>query len=177
VDALASDTSRASRMLGLVQALYKIEKEGRAAGLDPPGLFELRQQESRSILERIREELERLKREVLPQSALGQALGYVTNQWRALNRYVEDGRLAIDNNAAERALRRVAVGRSNWLFTGSPDGGRRAAVIYSLIGTCKLLGIEPFAYLRDVLDRIPTHPASRIAELTPRGWLATRAAR
>jgi hypothetical protein len=67
--------------------------------------------------------------------------------------------------------------RSNWLFTGSPAGGKRAATIYSLIGMCRLLGIEPFAYLRDVLERIPTHPASRIAELTPRGWLVARGGR
>jgi transposase len=87
------------------------------------------------------------------------------------------GRLAIDNNAAERALRTIAVGRSNWLFTGSPAGGKRAATIYSLIGTCKLLGIEPFAYLRDVLERLPSHPAERAAELTPRAWLAARAER
>jgi transposase len=177
LDALASDTSRASLMLGLVQSLYKVEADARAAGLDPPARRELRQRDSKPILERIRVEVERAGRDVLPKSAFGEAVGYVRNQWRALNRYVDDGRLAIDNNAAERALRTVAVGRSNWLFTGSPAGGKRAATIYSLIGTCKLLGIEPFAYLRDMLDRLPTHPASRIAELTPRGWLAARAAR
>jgi transposase len=174
IDALASDTARASALLGLVQALYRVEAHAR--GLDPPALFELRQRESKPILERIREEVERAGRDALPKSAFGEAVGYVRNQWRALTRYVEDGRLAIDNNAAERALRTIAVGRSNWLFTGSPAGGKRAATIYSLIGTCKLLGIEPFAYLRDVLDRIPTHPASRIAELTPRNWQASRAA-
>jgi len=176
LDALPSDTGRASRLLGLVQALYAVEKSAKAAGLDPPARHELRQRDSKPMLERIREEVERAGREVLPKSALGEAIGYVNNQWRALNRFVEDGRLSIDNNAAERALRTVAVGRSNWLFTGSPDGGKRAATIYSLIGTCKLLGIEPFAYLRDVLERIPTHPASRIVELTPRGWMAAHPA-
>jgi len=175
VDALASDTARASRILALVQMLYKVEAEARTQGLDPPGLLALRQERSKPILERIREEVEAASRTVLPKSALGDALGYVRNQWAALSRFVENGRLAIDNNAAERALRGVAVGRKNWLFTGSEDGGRRAAVIYSLVGTCKQLGIEPFAYLRDVLERIPTHPASRIAELTPSGWLAARA--
>lgn len=107
----------------------------------------------------------------------GRPLRYVRNQWRALVCFVDDGRLAIDNNAAERALRAVAVGRKNWLFTGSPDGGTRAATIYSLVGTCKLLGIEPFEYLRDVIERLPTHPAERVAELTPRNWRAARAAR
>jgi len=75
------------------------------------------------------------------------------------------------------SLRGVAVGRKNWLFAGSEDCGRRAAVIYPLIGTYKLLGIEPFAYLRDVLERLPSHPAERVAELTPRPWLAARSTR
>lgn len=176
VDALASDTARASAILALVQMLYRVEAQGRDTGLDPPALRALREERSRPILERIREEVELVGRTALPKSALGDALGYVRNQWRALTRFVEDGRLAIDNNAAERALRAVAVGRKNWLFTGSEDGGKRAAVIYSLIGTCKLSGIEPFAYLRDVLERLPTHPASRIAELTPRGWRVARSA-
>jgi transposase len=175
VDALASDTARASRILALVQMLYHVEAEAR--GLDPPSIRALRQAKSRPILERIREEVELAGKTVLPKSALGDALGYVRNQWHALVRFVDDGRLAIDNNAAERALRAVAVGRKNWLFTGSPDGGRRAATIYSLVGTCKLLGIEPFEYLRNVLERLPTHSADRVAELTPRNWLAARAAR
>jgi len=85
-------------------------------------------------------------------------------------RYVNDDRLPIDNNAAERALRKVAVGRKNWLFAGSPAGGGRAATLYSLVESCRMQGIDPFAYLRDVIDRISTHPASRITELTPRGW-------
>lgn len=175
VDALASDTARSSRILALVQMLYHVESDARA--LDPPARRAMRQEQSKPILERIREEVELASRTVLPKSALGDALGYVRNQWIALNRFVEDGRLAIDNNAAERALRGVAVGRKNWLFAGSEDGGQRAAVIYSLIGTCKLLGIEPFAYLREVLDRLPSLPADRAAELTPRAWLAARAGR
>jgi hypothetical protein len=107
---------------------------------------------------------------------MGEATTYAQNQWPGLLRYLEDGRLDIDNNEVERALRCVAVGRKNWLFAGSPKGGERAAVIYSLVSTCKLLGIEPFAYLRDVLERLPTHPPDRIAELTPRLWLAARQA-
>lgn len=79
----------------------------------------------------------------------------------------------IDNNLSERVLRTIAIGRKNWLFAGSDAGAKRAAVIYSLIGSCKLFRIDPFAYLRDVLDRVSTHPASRIADLTPSGWAAT----
>jgi hypothetical protein len=85
-------------------------------------------------------------------------------------RYLEDGDLAIDNNASERALRRVVTGRKNWLFCGSDEGGRRAAILYSVVATCKAHGIDPWAYLRDVLERIPTHSNRRRAELLPRHW-------
>ena len=87
-----------------------------------------------------------------------------------MNRYIDDGDLAIDNNLAERVLRAVAIGRRNWLFAGSDAGAERAAIIYSLIASCKLCEIDPFEYLRDVLDRVSTHPTSEIAELTPSHW-------
>jgi transposase len=105
-----------------------------------------------------------------PKSPIGHAIGYAQAQWQALLRYTDDGILSIDNNLAERTLRMVAVGRKNWLFVGHDNGGRRAAILYSLVASCKLCGIDPFAYLRDVLERISTHPASRIAELIPRNW-------
>ncbi len=95
---------------------------------------------------------------------------YVRRQWAALTRYLSDGALDIDNNAAERALRMVAVGRKNWMFAGSDAGGQRAAIIYSLVASCKLCQIDPFAYLRDVIERVSTQPAKHIAALTPRGW-------
>ena len=101
---------------------------------------------------------------------MGQAVSYARGQWEALNQYLDDGDLDIDNNLAERVLRTVAIGRRNWMFAGSDTGAQRAAVIYSLVATCKLYRIDPFAYLRDVLDRVSTHPASGIAELTPSGW-------
>ncbi len=172
-DALAGDTARASTMLALIQRLYRIES--RAKDLGPEERAALRRAEAPPILEQIRARIDEDKKDVVPKSAMGEATTYAHNQWPALLRYVEDGRLDIDNNEVERALRCVAVGRKNWLFAGSPKGGERAAVIYSLVSTCKLLGIEPFAYLRDVLERLPTHPAERIAELTPRLWQAARA--
>ncbi len=91
-----------------------------------------------------------------------------------MNRYLDDSLLDIDNNLAERTLPMVAVGRKNWLFVGHDSGGHRAAIIYSLVASCKLCGIDPFAYLRDVLERISTHAASRIAELLPRNWKHSR---
>ncbi len=111
--------------------------------------------------------LEKTLSQVSRKSEIAVAIRYALSRWRALLRYVDDGRLEIDNNAAERALRTVALGRKNYLFAGSDAGGERAATIYSLIGTAKLNHIDPEAYLRCVLERIPEHPISRIDELLP----------
>ncbi|MBL8839922.1 MAG: transposase [Planctomycetes bacterium] len=111
-------------------------------------------------------ELTRAK--VLDKSPLAKAIDYARSNWRALSRYVEDGRLAIDNLPAERALRAVAVGRKNWLMVGNVRGGKAAAVLYSLVQTCKEIGIVPQFYLRDVLLRIGRE--SDVTKLTPHGW-------
>lgn len=100
-------------------------------------------------------------------SDLAIAVRYALSRWQALGRYLDDGRLEIDNNAAERALRVVALGRKNWLFAGSDKGGERAAAIYSLIETAKLNGVDPEAWLRDTINRIADHPNPRIDELLP----------
>ena len=105
--------------------------------------------------------------QVSRKSELAKAIGYSLGRWRSLTRYRDDGRIEIDNNAAERALRGVALGRSNYLFMGSDAGGERAAAIYSLVETAKLNGLDPQAYLRDVLARIADHPINRIDELLP----------
>ena len=98
---------------------------------------------------------------------VAKAIGYVLTRWSALTRYCADGRIEIDNNAAERALRAVALGRKNYLFCGSDAGGERAAAMYSLIGSAKLNGLDPEGYLRYVLERIADHPINRIDELLP----------
>jgi hypothetical protein len=108
------------------------------------------------------------------ESPIGEAISYALNHWEALARPLEAGFLELDNGAAERAMKPVALGRKNWLFAGSDKGGETAAVLLSLCTTCKNLGIDPQAYLRDVLDRISTHPASRIEELLPDRWQALR---
>src|SRR6266478_5253342 len=105
---------------------------------------------------------------------MGEAIGYALNHEAALMRYTEQGFLEIDNNASERGEKTIAIGRKNWMFFGSEGGGATAAILFSLTETCKGLGIEPWAYLRDVLDRVSTHPASRIDELLPDHWEAIR---
>jgi hypothetical protein len=117
--------------------------------------------------------LEGFEHLVLPQSPLGVAVGYALKLRAALSRYAEDGRLEIDNNSVERAIRQVAVGRKNWLFAGSDAGASWAATIYSLVVSCKELDLDPFAYFRDVIERVSTTPASRVGELTPAGWKAS----
>ena len=107
---------------------------------------------------------------MLPKSPMGKAITYALNQWEALIRYVEDPILSIDNNVSERMLRMVVIGRKNYLFAGSEAGAERAAIIYSLVASCKLNGHDPFAYFRDVLERVSTHPAENIDELLPGNW-------
>ena len=101
---------------------------------------------------------------------MGQAIQYALNQWDALCVYTTDGELSIDNNASENALRRIAVGRGNWLFCGSDNGGATAAILFSFIATCERHGVNPFDYLRDVLTRIAEQPVSKLAELLPHNW-------
>ncbi|HPM22197.1 MAG TPA: IS66 family transposase, partial [Thermotogota bacterium] len=169
-DAQSSDPARSAEMLARIGELYAVEHRAKEQNLDRQQIKLLRQKESRPILDAIEKRLEQWAGETLPKSPMGQAIGYARGQWQALTRYTEDGLLSIDNNLAERVLRMVAIGRKNWLFVGHDNGGRRAAVIYSLVASCKLCGIDPFAYLRDILTRISTHPASRIEELLPRNW-------
>jgi transposase len=171
-EALASERALAEDMLDQIRALYEVER--RAKVLSESERLVRRQEQARPILKGILAWLEKNGPKVLPKGPMGQAISYAKKNWTALTRYLEQGYLAIDNNAAERALRSVAVGRKNWLFAGSAEAGRRAAVLMTLVGTCKLQGIDPQAYLADVLVRAATTPVSRIDELTPRGWKLAR---
>jgi len=159
-------------MLSLIHRLYDVEKEAVEKSVDASGIFFLRLNKSRPILKKIKETLDAWSVDVLPKSPLGQAVGYALRQWEALTRYVENAILSLDNNLSERTLRMVAIGRKNWLFAGNDEGGKRAAIIYRLVASCKLSEIDPLAYFRDVLDRVSRHPNDRIFDLTPRGWKA-----
>jgi len=122
------------------------------------------------LLAKIDAERQALARTVLPKSPLGEAVRYLTDQWAAIQRFVEDRRLAIDNNRTENQLRVVEMGRKNWLFAGSCEGARRAALLYSIVQSCNLVDVAPFPYLKDVLLRIATHPHRLIDQLTPKRW-------
>jgi len=165
-----SSHPEARQVLSLIGRLYAIERRAKRLAIKPERLLAWRQRHARRRLAQLRAELERLSLLVLPRSALGQALTYTSKNWEALNRYTEAPFLAIDNNHSERQIKQLVIGRKNWLFCGSEHGAENAAVLYSLVVSCKLAGVDPFTYLRDVLTRIHTHPAERTAELLPREW-------
>ena len=192
-EARATDYTASTRALAYIRLLYDVEDQAReqfeaqgepdhaAAGEDVPGKpsraairLELRQKLALPRLAEFKKWLEGQQAggggKVLPKSPMGQAITYALNQWDALCVYTTDGDLAIDNNAAENALRRVAIGRKNWLFCGSDNGGRTAAILFSLMASCQRHRVDPFAYLRDVLTRIAAHPYNRLAELLPDRW-------
>jgi hypothetical protein len=173
-EAQSSDIMRSMVMLAYIHLLYDVEREAREGGMDPDQRHALRQARYLPILADIEAYLKRERPQVLPKSPIGQAIGYTLSNWDALVRYCQDGDLEIDNNGAERSLRGVAVGRRNWTFLGSDNGGHTAAVLTSLIATCKRHRIDPFAYLRDVFQRISAHPITQLADLLPDKWLAAR---
>jgi transposase len=171
-EARATDPALACQALGFTSALFAIEKRARNDNLAEAEVFQLRQRESLPILAEFKTWLDATVEQALPKSPLGEALGYVRNQWQALNRYTEAGFLEMTNNASERINKIIAIGRRNWLFVGSPQGGHTAAALFSVTATCRRLRMDVFAYLSDVLTRLPTHPPERLDELLPDRWLA-----
>ena len=135
----------------------------------------MRQKYAAPVLTEFHSWLERERQRVLPKSPESVAMQYALTNWKALCRYAEDGDLEIDNNGAERSLRGVAIGRRNWTFLGSDEGGRTAAVLTSFMASCQRSKIDPFAYLRDVLGRIAGHPITRLDELLPSNWTPLQA--
>ena len=155
-------------------ALYAVERKAQGLRLDAEGRRALRQVEAAPVAAKLHRWLTTHLGTVAPGSATQKAIKYSLNRWDALTRYLNDGELPIDNNWLENRIRPVAIGRANWLFAGSDHAGRRSAVVMSLIQTAKLHGLDPYAYLRDVLERLPLTPASQIDELLPGAWKPSR---
>ncbi len=171
--ALESDQPRMGPALLLIAQLYRVEKQARPLAAEDR--LRLRQLQSHTILDKLRDYLLEIQAEVLPKSPEGRAVRYTLKNWTALTRYCEDGDLEIDNNATERTIRSVAVGRHNWMFFGSDHGGNTAAVLRSFVASCQRVSVDPFAWLKDVLSRIAAHPINRLTELLPHNWASAQA--
>ena len=175
-EATESTPQQAGWMLLQIQHLYRIEKQLREAKAGPQQRQVVRASQSRMITERIHRALSRikLKGRQLPQSALGKAIDYTLTMWPMLTVYLEDGRVEIDNNPVENAIRPTAIGKKNWLFIGEAEAGQRSAILFTIIEACRSRGIDPQTYLREVLTRLPTLTNRQIKEVTPEAWAQTR---
>lgn len=171
-DALQQSPRRAGWVMRQIQHLYRIESMLRERNAGPVLRQAVRSHQSRPIIERLRKAFMLFKgsRQHLPQSLLGQATEYALGQWNTLGAYLEDGRVEIDNNLVENAIRPTAIGKKNWLFVGDADTGQRSAILYTIIESCRRRKIDPFAYLRDVLSRLPHMTNQQIPQLTPAAW-------
>lgn len=157
-----------------IDDLFAIERE--INGLLPDERRAVRQERSKPLVDAFEKWLREERRKLSSKNPVAKAMDYSLKRWGAFARYLDDGRICMSNNAAERAVRGIAIGRKNWTFCGSDSGGRRAAAVYTLIESCKLNDVDPRAWLADVLARLPDHPAKRITELLPWNWQAARVA-
>ena len=162
-----NDPLLAEQALKMFQDLYQIEQQARDEGLSYDAIQQLRQRESKPILDQLEAWLQEQHNKTLPKSAIGTAITYTLTLWPRLIRYIDQGRFYIDNNLIENSIRPVALGRKNYLFAGSHEAAQQAAVIYSLVGTCKIKNIEPFAYLTKILSIIPDYPVNQLHKLLP----------
>ena len=157
-------------LLRQIGHLYQIEHKLRENGAGPRLCHAVRAAQSTMILRRIHTAMQRIRARHLPQSAMGRAITYTLQQWPALERFLTDGRIEIDNNGVENAIRPTAIGKKNWLFIGAADAGQRAAILYTIIESCRRRSLDPLAYLRDILTRLPQMTTTQIPEATPQAW-------
>jgi hypothetical protein len=155
--------------------LYRVEKELRRKKAGPRLRAAVRSWQSRPMLQRLHRAMELVRRRTLPQGLLGQAIDYALKRWESLNRFVDDGILEIDTNLLENSIRPSALGKKNFLFFGHPEAGERSAVIYTLLGSCRRHGINPFEYLKDLFMRLPAAQITQIKEFTPAAWAKAKA--
>lgn len=168
-EAMATSPVIAARAVALIGKLYEVEKSCKS--LDADGRRDVRRCESTGILLRLRLLLEQERPNVVPQSPIGKAITYASNQWSDLCRFVDDGHLPIDNNAVEREMKSIAIGRKNWLFFGSERGGRVAAIIYSVIASARRHDLDVWRYLGDILRRLADLKPGELERLLPDVWL------
>jgi transposase len=162
---LAAPSPAAEAIIQTIGLLFDIERNVR--GQAPEVRLAVRQEQSLPVLDQLHRLMQSTYAKISVKSSLAKAIAYSLTRWTALSCYTTDGRLEISNNAAERAMRPPALGRRNWTFAGSDDGGERAAILYTLIESAKINGIDPEAYLREVLSRIADHPINKIGQLLP----------
>ena len=158
----------ADTALDFIGQLYGVER--RATNFNPLERRWLRRKYSKPILKLFKRWLLQQHSKALPKTPIGQAIAYALNHWQALNNYLREGHLNIDNNTAERSIKTVVIGREDWLFAGSAEGARKAAILYSLMETCKLNSINPYAYLKDILTRLPPTLSKDLRSLLPYHW-------
>ncbi len=170
IEAAGNDKKRSDYFIGKLQILYKLEETLRQENASPDEVLAKRQEIALPILQHLHQWLKENLTQVLPQSAIGKAIGYALTRWEKIMLYAQDGILQIDNNLIENQIRPVAVGRKNYLFCGSHESAQRAAIIYSLLGTCKLHNINPQNWLNDVLIKLPSRKANNIEDLLPQNW-------
>ena len=170
-DAQSTAPEAAKKAIGFILDVYRIERAALEADLlGTPEHLEMRQTQSKTVMDDFKGWLVAEQGRHPPRGPMGDAISYALGNWDALTLFLTDPHLPIDNNASERALRVAALGRKNFLFVGTDEAGENLAGLYSLIGTCEMNGVNPVAYLADVLLRVQTHPASRIDELLPHNW-------
>jgi len=172
-EALSNDKQRAEYALTEIQKLYAIERKAKEENYTHTQRYQLRQQEALTILKELETWMITQYQAVLPQSTIGKAIHYSLSRWNKLCLYTTDGKLEIDNNLVENAIRPVAIGRKNYLFAGSHRAAQNAAMLYSFLGTCKLNNINAYNWLEDVLNRIPDHPVNKLQDLLPNKWKPT----
>jgi transposase len=172
--ALKNDARRATHILGLIKILYDLERDAKEKAFSPQQILSLRQQQAIPILQQIKEWLDANMESTVKDSLIGEAIRHALKIWNRLLVYTTDGRLLPDTNRVENAIRPITLGRKNYMFQGNEQGARRAAILYSLLETCKKNDVDPYEWLKDIYTRIPTHPINKIKELLPSVWKQAR---
>jgi hypothetical protein len=166
-EALGNDEHRAGYAMHQIQKLYAIERDCKERNLDYEAIRTVRHGQAVPILAELGKWMKEQYMQVTPKSPIGKALAYSIERWDKLSLYTNDGMLNIDNNPVENSIRPIALGRKNYLFAGSHEAARRSGMLYSLLGTCKMHGIEPYNWLKNTLQKIADHPVNKVHELLP----------